>query len=57
MTTFTSVWDAIEDSQSGAASMKARAQLMRGAAKDGPGLEPVSKGLRGSVGTDAAAPQ
>jgi predicted XRE-type DNA-binding protein len=27
--TFASVWDAIEDSQSEAASMKARAQLMR----------------------------
>jgi len=29
MKTFASVWDAIEDSQSEAASMKARAQLMR----------------------------
>lgn len=29
MKTFASVWDAIEDSQSKAASMKARAQLMR----------------------------
>jgi predicted XRE-type DNA-binding protein len=29
MKTFASVWDAIEDSQSDAASMKARAQLMR----------------------------
>jgi predicted XRE-type DNA-binding protein len=29
MKTFASVWDAIEDSQSEATSMKARAQLMR----------------------------
>jgi predicted XRE-type DNA-binding protein len=29
MKTFASVWDAIEDSPSSAASMKARAQLMR----------------------------
>ena len=29
MKTFASVWDAIEDSQSEAASMKARAQAMR----------------------------
>ena len=29
MKTFANVWDAIEDSQTAAASMKARAQLMR----------------------------
>ena len=29
MKTFASIWDAVEDSQSEAASMKARAQLMR----------------------------
>ncbi len=41
-----------------AASRRKGRRIWRGcAARDGPGLETVPKGLRGSVGSDAAAPQ
>ncbi len=54
MKIFASVLDAIEDSQSEAANMKARAQLMRVLQNTAPGLEPVAESRRRSTGGIAA---
>ena len=50
MKTFKSVWDAIEDSPIEAASMKARAQLMRALQKTITGWEVSQKAAAGRLG-------